>query len=158
MRRSDREVTDFQELVTIMEKCDVCRVAFHDAEYPYIVPLNFGLRVEEDKITLFFHSALEGKKLCLLEKDCRVAFEMDCGHRLSLSEEKGMCTMGYESVMGQGTLSFVPEEEKYEALCCLMEHYRPEGFSFNRAAIPRTAVLKLDVSNLTGKRKVVKEA
>lgn len=158
MRRSDREVTDFGELVTIMERCDVCRVAFHDEEYPYIVPLNFGLRAEGTEVTLYFHSALEGKKLRLLERDCRVAFEMDCGHRLALSEEKGMCTMGYESVMGRGTLTLLPEEEKYEALRLLVEHYRPEGFAFDKAAIPRTAVMKLNVTELTGKRRIVKNA
>lgn len=158
MRRSDREVTDFQELVAIMEKCDVCRVAFHDEEYPYIVPLNFGMRVEGTEVTLYFHSAPEGKKLELLERDGRVAFEMDCGHRLALSEEEGMCTMAYESVMGKGRLTLLPEEEKYEALRLLMEHYRPEGFAFSKAAIPRTAVMRLTVSELTGKRRVVKDA
>ncbi len=43
MRRSDREITDFQELITVMRGCDVCRLALHDEPYPYILPLNFGL-------------------------------------------------------------------------------------------------------------------
>ena len=30
MRRSDREITDFQELITVMRGCDVCRLALHD--------------------------------------------------------------------------------------------------------------------------------
>ncbi len=157
MRRSDREVTDFNELVAIMEKCDVCRVAFHDEEYPYILPLNFGMRVEKETVTLYFHGALEGKKYRLLERDNRVSFEMDCGHRLVLQEEKGMCTMAYESVVGHGTLALLSEEEKYEALCLLMRHYRPEGYAFDKAAIPRTAVMKLTVTGLTGKRRIVRE-
>ena len=36
MRRSDREITDFQELITVMRGCDVCRLALHDEPYPYI--------------------------------------------------------------------------------------------------------------------------
>ena len=46
MRRSDREITDFQELITAMRGCDVCRLALHDEPYPYILPLNFGLEVD----------------------------------------------------------------------------------------------------------------
>ena len=44
MRRKDREITDFQELIAVMKKCDVCRIALNDSSgYPYILPLNFGI-------------------------------------------------------------------------------------------------------------------
>ena len=62
MRRRDREITDKQEILEVMRKCDVCRIALHDGDYPYIVPLNFGLQVENDMPVLYFHGALEGKK------------------------------------------------------------------------------------------------
>ena len=45
-------------MLDIMRKCDVCRLAFHDGDYPYIVPLNFGLSVTGDTVELIFHSAL----------------------------------------------------------------------------------------------------
>ena len=48
MRRRDREITDKQDILEVMRKCDVCRIALHDGDYPYIVPLNFGLQVEND--------------------------------------------------------------------------------------------------------------
>lgn len=78
MRRSDREITDFSEIIRVMEQCDVCRLAMHD-EYPYILPLNFGMEVEGRQITLYFHSAKAGKKFELLVRDDRVGFEMDRG-------------------------------------------------------------------------------
>lgn len=43
MRRKDREITEFEEIIDVMERCGVCRLALHDEEYPYIVPLNFGM-------------------------------------------------------------------------------------------------------------------
>lgn len=43
MRRKDREITDFNEIMKIIDKCDTCRLALIDEEYPYIVPLNFGV-------------------------------------------------------------------------------------------------------------------
>ena len=46
MRRKDREITDFNEMLEIMKKCDVCRIALNDEEFPYIVPLNFGLDIQ----------------------------------------------------------------------------------------------------------------
>lgn len=151
MRRTDREVTEFSEIVAIMEKCDVCRIALHDKDYPYILPLNFGMAVKDGEIALYFHGAMEGTKYELIAKDNRAAFEMDCEHKLVMELESGNCTMNYESVIGQGRIEVVPDEEKYEALRILMAHYRQEDFPFNRAAVPHTKVLKLTVEKMTGK-------
>lgn len=153
MRRKDREITDFDEIVSVIEKCDVCRLALNDSDYPYIVPLNFGMQIENEKIVLYFHSALEGTKLELIKKDNRASFEMDCGHKLVTTLDTGSCTMNYESVIGRGIIEFVPENEKYEALKVLMSHYHKEDFPFNVKVIPRTAVYKLTVSEITGKRR-----
>ena len=102
MRRKDREVTDLSEIIEIMKNCDVCRLALNDDGFPYILPLNFGMAVNGDKITLYFHSALEGYKVGLIRKDNRASFEMDCKHELQYFEDKGYCTMAYESVIGKG--------------------------------------------------------
>lgn len=68
MRRSDREITDFQELITVMRGCDVCRLALHDEPYPYILPLNFGLEVDGETVRLYFHGANTGMKYDLIAK------------------------------------------------------------------------------------------
>lgn len=156
MRRSDREITDFQEIVKVMGKCDVCRLALHDTDYPYILPLNFGMEVEDGRIALYFHGALKGRKYELIEKDKRCSFEMDCSHRLVMDEDKGSCTMEYESVIGQGRIEILPEEEKYRALCILMQHYHKEDFAFDKRVMARTAVMKLTVEAVTGKVRMKK--
>ena len=94
MRRKDREITDFDEMMEIVKKCDTCRLALNDGEYPYIVPLNFGHEVKDGKLTLYFHCANEGKKLDLIRKNNKVTFEMDCDHNFILYEERMSCTMG----------------------------------------------------------------
>ena len=38
MRRKDREITDFNEIMKIIDKCDTCRLALFDDDFPYIVP------------------------------------------------------------------------------------------------------------------------
>ena len=153
MRRKDREITDFQEMIAIMKKCDVCRLAMNDGDYPYIVPMNFGLDVQAEQVFLYFHCAMKGTKLDLLAKDNRVTFEMDCDHNFILYEERMSCTMGYASVIGHGTVEIVPEEEKFAALKILMRQYHAEDFLFNTDMMKVTTVLKLTVSDMVGKRR-----
>ena len=59
MRKANREVKDRNEIIEIMKRCDVCRLVFNNGDYPYIVPLNFGLDADEEKVIIYFHSALE---------------------------------------------------------------------------------------------------
>ena len=158
MRRADREVTDRREILEIMRKCDVCRLALNDGGWPYIVPLNFGIIDDGEKIELIFHSALEGHKVDLIKEDDRAAFEMDCGHQLQYFEERGYCTFAYESVMGRGRIAILEDEEKVGALKRIMDQYHPgEDAHFDRAALPRTLVYKLTIEEMTAKRKELKK-
>lgn len=156
MRRSDREVKEFKDIVAIMEKCDVCRIALNDDGYPYMLPLNFGMLIRENKIELYFHGAMEGTKFDLIEKDSRASFEMDCEHRLVTDIERGSCTMEYKSVIGTGHIEILSDDEKYDALHILMGHYHQEEFPFNKAVMPRTKVFKLVVEKVTGKIRMKK--
>ncbi len=107
--------------------------------------------------TYFFHSALEGYKVGLIQKDDRASFEMDCKHELQYFEDKGCCTMAYESVIGRGHIRILSEEEKLPALKLLMAHYhKGKEMPFSTAAIPRTLVYALEVESITGKRKLPK--
>ncbi len=63
MRRKDREVVDQKEIMQIIDNCKVCRIAMHDKEGLYIVPLNFGYSYENSQLVLFFNRAKEGRKI-----------------------------------------------------------------------------------------------
>ena len=153
MRRRDREITDFQEMVEVMEQCDVCRLGLNAAEVPYILPLNFGMEVKNSQVVLYFHGAKEGTKYELITRDNRASFEMDCGHRLILDDEKKTCSMTYESVIGRGLIETVRDSEKLRALKFIMAHYRQEDFPFPEETAAVTTVFKLTVSEMTGKRR-----
>ena len=156
MRRKDREITDFNEMIEIVKKCDSCVLALNEEGFPYLIPMNFGMDIEDGQLYLYFHCASEGKKLELIRKDNRAGFEMDCEHKLVLQEEEMECTMGYASVIGQGTIEFVAEEDKLQALKVLMRQYRSENFQFDTRMLKVTTVLKMKVIHMTGKRKSVK--
>ena len=154
MRKANREVKDRNEIIEIMKRCDVCRLGFNNGDYPYIVPLNFGLDADEEKIIIYFHSALEGTKVEIMKREMKATFEMDCNHELQYYEDRGYCTMAYESVIGRGKIRILSEEEKMEALKKLMAQYHKDKEAyFNPAAIPRTLVYCLEVEEMTAKRK-----
>ena len=154
MRKADREIKNKEEIIDIIKRCDVIRLAFNNGDYPYILPLNFGFEIKNDKVIFYLHSALEGTKVEIMRKDNRASFEMDTKHELQYYEEKGYCTMSYESVIGRGRIRILSEEEKMNALKKLMGHYHEsEDTYFNPAAISRTLVYSLEVEEMTAKRK-----
>ena len=152
MRRKDREVTDFHEIIDIMKKCDSCILAMNDGDFPYVVPMNFGLEVQGNQVFLYFHCATKGKKLDLLKQNNHVTFEMDCEHNLVLCEERMDCTMRYSSVIGHGTIDEVADEDKYDAFKILMRQYHAEDFKFNTDMMKVTTVLRLTVTDIMAKR------
>lgn len=153
MIRADREVKDRDEILDIIRRCDVVRLAIHDEPFPYVVPVNFGFREEEGDIVLYLHGAKVGKTMELLARNPNVGFEMDCGHEMDDKPEIGECSMDYESIIGAGTIEFLPEEAKLEALELLLAHYHEDAFPFNHRMIPATNVMRLRVVRCTGKRR-----
>ncbi|NLT13939.1 MAG: pyridoxamine 5'-phosphate oxidase family protein [Clostridiales bacterium] len=153
MRRKDREITDPEEIKAIIRKASVCRVAFYDDIYPYIVPLNFGYEEGAGKVTLYFHCANEGKKLDLLRRNPHVAFEMDCPDKFYDGDKACYSTMDFESVCGNGTLEIVGDDEKIPALMLIMQQYsNKRDFDFDALEVKAVTVLKLSVNEMTGKR------
>lgn len=153
MRRKDREVTDLEEQLGILARCDVCRLAFYDTEFPYIVPMNFGWKRENATLFLYFHCAGSGEKLKRMAAHPQVGFEMDCGHRLIEAGSACGYSMEYESLIGRGIASFVPDEHKLDALACIMQHYRPDRtFSFEPERVKRVTVFQVAISSFTAKR------
>ena len=153
MRRNDREIIDRNEIVDIIKKCDVCRLAFFDDEFPYIVPMNFGFDYQNGEIILFFHCASEGKKLEVIKANNHVCFEMDCSHKLI--EGKLACdyTMEFESVIGNGMIETIENNNKIQALTVIMQKYSDShDFEFEEKYVNAVTVLKLSVKNITAKR------
>jgi nitroimidazol reductase NimA-like FMN-containing flavoprotein (pyridoxamine 5'-phosphate oxidase superfamily) len=154
MRLAKREVTSFDEIKGIIERCDVCRIALNTDGAPYIVPLNFGFEFRQgEKLTLWFHCAMEGRKLDLIGDGVSAGFEMDTDHEL-ISEDKACgYSMNYASIIGHGGISKVTDgAERLRGLKILMAHYGGAELPFDEALLPRTCVLKLEAENYSCKR------
>ena len=71
MRRKDREITDINEIETIIKRATHCQIGLVDNDEPYVVPVNFGY----ERNALYFHGALEGRKVELIQKNNKVCLE-----------------------------------------------------------------------------------
>ncbi len=153
MRRKEREIRDIVEIEEVIRKSDVCRVSFANNDFPYMVTMNFGYRNDNGK-RIYFHCSTEGKKLEMMDKNNLVCFEFDTGHILSEGIDACDFGMAYRSVVGWGSLSRVTGmEEREEGLLAIMEHYSGRrNFSFKPGILARTLVLKLEITEMTGKR------
>ena len=107
----------------------------------------------DGQLYFYLYVYLLGKKLDLIRKHPKATFEMDCEHRIILYKERMSCTMGYASVIGHGTIEFVDDEYKYDALKILMRHYHSEAFPFNTDLMKATTVFCLKVQDMVGKRR-----
>jgi len=160
MRRTDREITDSREMSTIIQKADICHIALIDGGLPYIIALNYGFTWQPEKEssqpTLYFHCALIGKKLDLLEIDSNAAFFIDTDHELVQGKADCEWGMKYKSVAGRGSISIVHDPvEKKKGLDLIMNHYSGHTeFAYDEKVFSVTHILKITVSEITGKKKI----
>ena len=152
MRRKEREITDPNQIREILDTCKVCRLAMQDAEGLYLVPLNFGYELEGSTLTLYFHSAREGRKIAALSPSAPVCFEMDCSHNLVSGDVPCAYTYEFRSLIGFGTAVLVDDpEEKKHALTVFMKHMSGKDFLFDEKAAGIVEIIKIQTDQYTGK-------
>ena len=154
MRRKDREVTDIDSVKEILNKCKTCHVAMVDSGLPYVVPLSFGYILADKVLTLYFHSAAEGRKVEVLKSNNTVCFEM--AHEGELVHPENPCNCGYyySSIIGVGEAVFIEDvDEKCKALSIMFNHQTGRDVMFTAAQAQGVCVFKIVSSSFTGKRK-----
>ena len=153
MRRKDREVTDFETILDIIDECSIIRIGLADGDFPYIVPLNFAYTVSEKQIEFYVHGAMAGRKYELMNKNKKCSFEMDIPLKMDCIVEKKDVTMRYKCVMGTADITFVEGEEKQNVIDnIIMNRYKEtRNFDYNRKMVDVTAVARLTVVDLSAK-------
>ncbi len=149
MRRSEKEIKAAQEIEAIIQRAQVCRIGFSEDNLPYVVPVNFGYR---DRC-LYFHSAPEGRKMEILEKNNRVGFEIDTASELIRGKTPCKWDMKYLSVMGNGRAFLIHDPaEKNRALHIIMGHYQGGPHDYFGEELENVAVVKIEIEGMTGKK------
>jgi nitroimidazol reductase NimA-like FMN-containing flavoprotein (pyridoxamine 5'-phosphate oxidase superfamily) len=149
MRRKENEITDPAEIIDIIRRSQVCRLAMCEGDQPYVIPVSFGFR--DDK--LYIHSSLAGRKIDVLNKNNNVCVEFDIDDQIVKTEKA--CTWGfkYKSVIGYGSAHFVYDyDEKIKALDIIMSQYSDNEFKYEKKQVEACLIIRIDIKKLTGKR------
>jgi uncharacterized protein len=147
MRRQDRRLTD-AETVSILGKGEygILSTASSDGE-PYGVALNYCMVGQ----SIYFHCAVEGRKLTNIGQNPRVSFCV-VGKTEVLPDKFGT---KYESCIAQGPATEVFGEEKQTALERIIRKYSgdffSEGLKYIEKQWDRTRVFKISIDSISGK-------
>jgi len=151
MRKHEKQITDPAALEDVLARAQFCRIAMCDGDVPYVVPVCFGY----EPGALYFHCAPEGRKLDILRANPKVCFQADVDAKVIVKDEACACTAHYTCVIGTGTAAIVEDVDgKRHALDVLMRHYTDSGggHEYPENALGKTAVVRIDVTELVGKQ------
>lgn len=149
MRRKEKEITERAEIESLLRRSTVCRLGLSVSDKPYVVPLCFGYADN----TLYFHMALEGKKMEMLRQNPNVCFEVDEAGALQRGEKACGWGIHFESVIGFGLATQIDDPgRKTKALGIIMAQYSDERWHYDQKAMAKTAVVQVEIEHMTGKR------
>ena len=119
MNFEDRRISDPDLIEAILERNHVGTLTFFDEPYPYPVPVHYGYKRDGDSFTFYFHTAKNGHKLSLIEKNPNIAFNCflylnRAGHKKFRNE-----LQDYRSVTAFGKAEFLTEDDADEMLYAL---------------------------------------
>ena len=172
MRRKDREMSK-EFGIEVIDKSSYGILSINDENNePYGIPLS----IVRDGNNLYFHSALNGKKVTAFEKNSVVSIAfvgqvkvpenftteelaeiaMDKSNTGTLISK--VFTTEYESAVAKGKIKLVEdEEERVKALKLVCEKYTPTKMDFFNLAIESglklVNIYKIEIDEITAKRK-----
>ncbi len=155
MRRSDRQITDLETIEGILKQVKIVHLGLSDGGDPYVVPLHYGYVLENGTLTLYMHSAHEGRKITLAAQNCAAFAEIDTGATL-LSGGDTACrySAAYRSIMGPGKASLVTDAaEKVRAIELLMSLQTGRDFTITQEMAEKVSVIKVVLDSFTAKSK-----
>ena len=149
LRREDKEIIDSEKIEEVIKKATVCRLGLVDRDEAYIVPVNFGY----ERNAVYFHSALEGRKIELIKKNNKVCFEIDTDVEVNKAEETCDWGMKYRSVIGAGRAHILEtDEEKLRGLKVIMRQCAGGEYGFSEEKWDSVLVVEIKIESITGKQ------
>jgi len=153
MAKPERMISDPAAIDDILQRGSTCHLAMVDGDRPYVVPLCYGYR---DGV-LYAHSAREGRKIDLLQRNPNVCFDVTIDTELAPGQGPCRWNMHYRSVVGFGRVTLLDDpEDKRTALDIIMEHYGGQRdadgrFSYADRILENTIIIRVAVESLSGK-------
>jgi len=155
MRRPERHIKDFDDILGVLRRCPTGHLGLVDAEGPYVVPISFGFEVVNGRVVIWCHSARVGRKIKAVRAGGRACFEVDSLNEIVTDVDEA-CDMTalYESVIGFGDVQEVTDKaEARRGAAIIVDRYEPGASSTLPTPLrPNVAVFKIELDELTGKR------
>ena len=149
MRRKEKQLSGNDTVKIVMNAKFGNLATLGKDGYPYAVPLNYAY----ENGTIYAHSAKVGNKLENIAYHDKVCFSV-VGYSKLLPEK---FDTEYDSAVIYGKAVEVTEEsEKKHALALLLEKYSggylEQGMAYMEKSSKATAVIKIEIAKMTGKR------
>ena len=154
-KRKEKKTLERAEIDQIINKSDVCRIAFAKENIPYIVPVSFGY----DGKSLYLHTALEGKKIDFIRSNNIVCFEFDTDVKTITHKTIGCkWSTTYRSVIGNGKIYEIKDERKMiNALNKIMQHYSGKEWEFTEKMLKNVRIWEIEIERITGKKSNIED-
>lgn len=156
MGKESREMSA-EWALEVLDKAPYVTVSMTEEDgTPYGLPLSL---VRTDDKTFYFHCALEGKKLDILQKNPRVCLSAVTKCKPTVGPKDGSFTLEFKSAIAFGIAEIVEsDEEKIAALRAICERFLPQHMDAFETSIARslgrTAVVRIQLTEPpVGKRK-----
>jgi len=152
LRRKDKEIIEDVELKAILKEAKYVTLSMSLGDEPYLATLSHGYN--EEQSCIYFHSALEGKKVEILKANPRVWGQalIDDGY------QQGSCDHLYRTTQFRGRVTFVDDQkEKENALRLMIRHLddHPEKIiegQITPHSTRRILVGRIDIDYMSGKK------
>ncbi len=149
MRRQDKEIQDPAVLRHILEAAQVCRLGLCRDSVPYIVPVSFGYDGED----IYFHTAMEGRKLDFLAVNNRICFELE--HEVAvIPHDARAChwSFSFYCIIGYGMVEeLTADADRLRGLQQVMRHYSGRQWDLQAEHLAKVRVWRLRIESLSGK-------
>ncbi len=154
MRRKDREITDKKVMLDIISRAQVCYLGMSRDNMPYVIPINFGYKDN----TIYFHCALEGEKIDILQENPNVCLLFNIDNKLINNITQDDWSMYYKSVIAYGKVEFIMDIAlRQKAIDIMFKHYGGEDYPLPKSVLEKTMFLKVIIEKMTGKQKIPKD-
>ena len=157
LRKSEREITDKDYILKILQNGKFTTIAMCRDNEPYLVTMSYGYDQENHR--LYFHASNKGLKLDFISENPQV-----CG---TIIEDHGyiqdQCEHQYRTVVFWGRMFEVESlEEKKYGLDILLNHLEEDPKPIKKRNVKddnsyqKVAILRLDIDEISGKQAIKK--
>ncbi len=148
MHKKERQVSDERAKEMLLEATEGTLAMHGDDGYPYALPMNYVYL----NGAIYIHTADYGYKIDALKANQKVCFSVIV--RSKIAPE--LYTTRYESVVATGDAEFIEDEaERQLVMETIVDRFSPGlregGMKFIKAAIARTAIIKINIREMKGK-------